>query len=214
MTTLRRDLRTNLREVLVLENIIQPQNTNMDYEDWLDSFATKLADTALELRGFAKLATDETQPEYRAGSEEWKRAKREQLGLHKKNVELAILGGEQIEQGAIETKRLEKEALDAFESALQLPGNWTWYPARSSEEKAWKELREFIVKLYQEDKDGFTRYQTWRMQPYSRGAMGNRAIKNSPADFPASWSDFKASEIPSRLKRVSNSKDVDGEIYL
>ena len=47
------------------------------------------------------------------------------------------------------------EALKAFERDLQCPGSWSWYPAKSTDEPAWKSLREFVVTLYQSDPKAF-----------------------------------------------------------
>ena len=90
----------------------------------------------------------------------------------------------------------EAEALKAFETALHLPGNWQWYPGKGSDEKAWKELRAFVVKLYRlEGVKAFEEYYTWSIQPYSRGAMTVLGIKRNPGDFEASWAAFKASAM-------------------
>jgi hypothetical protein len=87
----------------------------------------------------------------------------------------------------------EAEALKAFEAALHLPGNWQWYPGKGSDEKAWKELRAFVVKLYRlEGVKAFEEYYTWSIQPFSRGAMTVLGIKRNPGDFEASWAAFKA----------------------
>lgn len=112
-----------------------------------------------------------------------------------KNADSAwmLLAGEKISQEAWDEEAEIKAALDAFESCLQVPGNWNWYPAKTSEEKVWKVLREFVVAEYRKDSKCFEKYQTWRTQPYARGAMGNLAIKRNPENFPASWSDFLAS---------------------
>ncbi len=90
----------------------------------------------------------------------------------------------------------EAEALKAFETALHLPGNWQWYPGKGSDEKAWKELRAFVVKLYRlEGVKAFEEYYTWSIQPFSRGAMTVLGIKRNPGDFEASWAAFKASAM-------------------
>ncbi len=83
-------------------------------------------------------------------------------------------------------------ALLAFERDMRTPGNWTWYPSKTTQEPEWRALRNFIVKLYAEDEKCFEKYNTWRTQPYVKGAMSNRQIKNYPADFEASWSDYVA----------------------
>lgn len=83
-------------------------------------------------------------------------------------------------------------ALLAFERDMRTPGNWTWYPSKTTQEPEWRALRNFIVKLYAEDEKCFEKYNTWRTQPYVKGAMSNRQIKNYPADFEASWSDYLA----------------------
>jgi hypothetical protein len=87
----------------------------------------------------------------------------------------------------------EKEAFDTFERDMKTPDNWYWFPAKTSDEKAFKFFREFVIKLYTEDRKAFEKYQTWRTQPYARGAMSNLAIKRNPENFPASWTDFLAS---------------------
>ena len=105
----------------------------------------------------------------------------------------------------------QNEALTAFERDLQLPASWTWYPAKSSEEKEWASLREFVEKTYQQDPAAFAKYQTWRTQPYARGAMSNRAIKISPADFPLSFSDFLASSAMYGGKQQAKKEEPKNE---
>lgn len=91
-------------------------------------------------------------------------------------------------------KQDEKEpAFIAFESDMGTPGNWSWYPSKTTQERDWKALREFVVKLHAADPDCFKKYHAWRNQPYVKGAMSNRQIKNYPSDFEVSWSDFAAS---------------------
>lgn len=100
-------------------------------------------------------------------------------------------------------------ALQAFERDMQTPGNWSWYPAKTTLEKEWRELREFVGKLYAENPNCFSEYHTWRNQPYVKGAMSNRQIKNYPADFQASWSDYCAHSAMYPVKNqppVSNVK--------
>lgn len=90
----------------------------------------------------------------------------------------------------------EDAALKAFERDMQCAGSWQWYPAKASDEKAWKALREFVVKVYRtEGEKAFEGYFTWARQPYSRGAMTALAIKRNPADFELSWAAYKASEM-------------------
>lgn len=88
----------------------------------------------------------------------------------------------------------EKEAIDAFESAFGIERPWNWYPAKTSEEKTWKDFRAYIVEKYTADPQCFTKYVTWRNQKYSKGTMSNLAIKRSPQDFPDSWVMFLASD--------------------
>lgn len=84
-------------------------------------------------------------------------------------------------------------ALHEFESALSLPSNWNWYPAKSGDEKAWRELRDFIFEKWQADNGTFRKYATWRATPYVKGALSNLAIQRRPAEFITSWSDYLAS---------------------
>jgi len=109
---------------------------------------------------------------------------------------------------------LETEALQAFESAFHCPGSWKWYPGKSSDEAAWKSLREAVVKIYQSDgAAGFEGYVTWSAQPYSRGAMTLLAIKNNPENFALSWVAYQGSDAY-RAKKTDESRttytDSDG----
>jgi len=108
-------------------------------------------------------------------------------------IEAAMFGDRPVTQEDLDP---EAEALKAFESAMHLPGNWQWYPAKSTDAAVWKGLREFIVKVYRtEGVKSFEEYFTWSIQPYSRGAMTALAIKQNPGNFEASWAAFKASEM-------------------
>ena len=84
-------------------------------------------------------------------------------------------------------------ALTEFHAALSLPHNWNWYPAKTSDESVWRELREFIFSEWQKDDQAFRKYATWRATPYVKGAMSNLAIQRRPAEFITSWSDYLAS---------------------
>lgn len=103
----------------------------------------------------------------------------------------------------------EKQAFDAFERDMQTPDNWHWFPAKTSEEKAYKYFRDFVVEQYRKDPKCFEKYQTWRTQPYARGAMSNLAIKRNPENFPASWTDFLASSAMYGDKKQSSEVKLD-----
>lgn len=97
--------------------------------------------------------------------------------------------------GSIDPQILrEKQAIDAFESAFGVERPWNWYPAKTSEEKTWRDFRAYVVEKYEADPQCFTRYVTWRNQKYSKGTMSNLAIKRNPQDFPDSWVMFLASD--------------------
>lgn len=84
-------------------------------------------------------------------------------------------------------------ALTEFHAALSLPHNWNWYPAKTSDESAWRELREFVFAEWQKDERTFRKYATWRATPYVKGALSNLAIQRRPTEFITSWSDYLAS---------------------
>lgn len=86
-----------------------------------------------------------------------------------------------------------QEALTTFERDLQLPANWQWFPAKTTDEKAMSHLRRFVIEQYAKDNKAFEKYQTWRNQPYVKGSMSNLSIKRNPENFQASWSDYLAS---------------------
>lgn len=110
--------------------------------------------------------------------------------VRKAGIDWMIAAGVEIRQEDLDKEQLEKRAIDAFESAFSIKGNWNWYPAKPQDERVWKKLREFVVKLYLTDKDSFTKYVTWIAQPYSRGAMTGLQIKRNPQDFPDAWASF------------------------
>jgi hypothetical protein len=110
-------------------------------------------------------------------------------------IEASIYSGRPTTQADIDaTNGNQQTALDAFQTALQTPLNWNWYPAKTTDEKTWSDFRKFITDMHAKDSQCFSKYQTWRTQPYARGAMSNLAIKRNPENFPASWSDFLASD--------------------
>lgn len=110
-----------------------------------------------------------------------------------RGIQAAMFGDRPVTEADLDPTG-EDPALKAFEEAMRTPGNWNWYPAKTSDEKAWRDLREFVGKVYREEgKRGFEEYFTWSIQPYSRGAMSVLAIKQNPGNFPASWAAFKAS---------------------
>lgn len=93
-----------------------------------------------------------------------------------------------------EFENREKSAIDAFEQALNIPANWNWYPAKSTEEKPWKEFRAYLVGLYEADPQCFVKYAQWRRKPFAKGAVALTTIKRDPAIFASSWAEYLASE--------------------
>lgn len=120
------------------------------------------------------------------------RVKRVKSTQNIKGIEAAMFMGRPVQEDDLP---IGIEALQAFERDMQVPGNWSWYPAKTSDEKEWQEFREFVIKTYAADNQAFSKYRTWSAQPFSRGAMGIRSIKQRPADFQASWSDYLASSV-------------------
>lgn len=167
MTTLRRSLRLRFGEVLHGFKFAHEVD-----EQIINDLMEQLSDAALTA------IKDEKRPK---------------INLAKADPFWALVHGEDIEQSALDENKIDALALETFERDMRVPDNWTWSAARGSEDKAWKMLRDFVVKMYREDQLAFQRYQTWRTQPYARGAMSNLAIKKNPENFPASWSDFLAS---------------------
>jgi hypothetical protein len=162
MQTLRRERKQRF-EVILLEEKIYPTST-----DDRERLLTKLLDAA-ESRSERK--TDETKGKYIAGIEA-------AIWQGRPVTEADLLGG------------TESLALQAFERDMQLPASWEWYPAKQTKEREWRLLREFVVKTYAADPKAFEKYNTWRNQPYVKGAKSNTQIKDYPADFEVSWSDF------------------------
>lgn len=145
--------------------------------------------------------------------------KESSLGEEEKNsilansgIEWQILAGAEVSEENLAREKMEAETISAFESAFSIKGNWNWYPAKPSEERVWKKFRENLVQLYAVDKDCFTKYVTWTYQPYVKGSMTGRQIKNAPQDFPDAWASFCMSTKYSAPRRVvpdSERTDLD-----
>ena len=101
------------------------------------------------------------------------------------------------------------EALKTFERDLQCPGSWNWYPAKSSDEPAWKALREFVVKLYQTDQKAFEKYYTWARDPFARGAKLPIHIRQDPTCFEYAWQAYQAAN-PNTTQQTPVRKDNSG----
>lgn len=129
------------------------------------------------------------------------------FNLRQSDPAWAILAGTKIEDSAIQGNLLELEALSTFTRDLQLP-NWVWYSSDRSTERALADLRAFVIDTYTKDKSAFQKYQTWRNQPYARGAMSNLAIKKNPENFRISYTDFLANSAMQAGRDVKAAQDV------
>lgn len=93
-----------------------------------------------------------------------------------------------------EFENREKSAIDAFEQALNIPANWNWYPAKTTDEKVWRDFRAYLVGLYEADNQCFVKYAQWRRKPFAKGAVSITTIKRDPSIFASSWAEYLASE--------------------
>lgn len=116
-----------------------------------------------------------------------------------RGIEAAMFGNRTVTESDLP---ISDEALKAFERDMQCPGSWSWYPAKSSDEPAWKALREFVVKLYQEDNKAFEKYHTWAAQPFSRGAKTLGMIRFDPYCFEFAWADYLAANPVVETKKA------------
>lgn len=185
MSTLRRDL------IQIFEGILDEylkSSQNYQGEEIPSEILEKLADSALELRGF------QDKPAFDMG---------------KAGVDWQILAGQEIDQDALDKQVLEKETIDAFESAFSIKGNWNWHPAKPQEMRVWAIFRANLVQLYRVDKDCFTKYVTWSYQPYVKGSMTGRQIKKDPQDFMDSWASFCMSTKYSPRQIVPDNERTD-----
>ena len=110
-------------------------------------------------------------------------------------IEWAMVEGRKVEASDIQTvaeANAELDAFRAFERDMQCPGSWSWYPAKSSDEPAWRSLREFVVSLYQSDNKAFEKYYTWARDPYARGAKLPIHIRQDPTCFEYAWKAYQA----------------------
>ena len=187
MATLRRELIQKFTKVLLDDWATWEKLGSSVYD--AENIAEHLADVALESR-------------------------KPQVDLAKADVSWAILAGVDITQAQLDDDQTQRNALESFERDMGLPKNWSWYPAKSSEEKAWKDLRDFVVAQYKKDSKCFQTYQTWRTQPFARGAMSNLAIRKNPENFPASWTDFLASNAMYGKKDAPEVKKDDNGITI
>ncbi len=117
------------------------------------------------------------------------RVKRVNTTKQVQGIEAAMFGDRAVTESDLP---IGDEALKAFERDMQCPGSWSWYPAKSSDETAWKALREFVIKLYQQDNKAFEKYYTWARDPFARGAKLPIHIRQDPTCFEYAWQAFRA----------------------
>ena len=91
-------------------------------------------------------------------------------------------------------ERREKEAIDAFEQALNIPANWQWHPAKTTDEKVWRDFRAYLLGLYEADPNCFVKYAQWRRKPFAKGAVALTTIKRDPSIFASSWAEYLSSD--------------------
>lgn len=185
MTTLRRELRQVIFEIL--EKYYQDNPPSEHASSHNRNVSVIMAEEILELQAFKEKPKFDTS---RAGFE-W-----------------SLLSGKDIKQEQIDSAKIEKDALDTFERDLQLPANWSWY-GKGTEDRVLADLRSFVVQEYKKNPKCFQTYQTWRIQPFARGAMSNLAIKRNPENFRSSWSDFLASNAMHGKKTKSDEPKTD-----
>ena len=124
-----------------------------------------------------------------------KRVKRVNTTYQPKGIETAMWQGRPVtEEDLPEFENREKPAIDAFEQALNIPANWNWYPAKTTDEKVWRDFRAYLVGLYEADNQCFVKYAQWRRKPYAKGAVSITTIKRDPSIFASSWAEYLASE--------------------
>ena len=130
-----------------------------------------------------------------------------------KGIEAALFSGRPVTSDDLP---IMENALKEFESALSLPYNWNWYPAKTSEEKAWRELRDFVLEKWRADNQAFRKYAAWRSTPFVKGALSNLAIQRKPYEFITSWSDYLASESMINSKTTPEYKPLpeDNNVYV
>lgn len=167
MTTLRREAIQ-----IIINSINEYFMTGQEYrgEELPHEVAEKVVDSLSRLRGFSMLKPFE---------------------VEKAGIDWAIVSGADSREyeDYADQEIMWAGAKDNLESCLQI--QLEWYPAKSSKERVMKSLRERILQWYTEDQNCFRDYQTWRTQPYSKGALSNVQIKSFPENFEASWSDFR-----------------------
>lgn len=120
-------------------------------------------------------------------------------------IEAAMFQDRKVEESDLP---IGDEALKAFERDLQCPGSWSWYPAKSTDEPAWKSLREFVVTLYQSDPKAFEKYYTWARDQFARGAKLPIHIRQDPTCFEYAWLAYQAAN-PSAGKFNSANIQID-----
>ena len=182
MTTLRREMRSKIFDLLELAYQDNPPTEHA--RDYNKEQAEKIADVLIEIRAF--------KPNMAKASLDW------------------LAAGVDVTQEELDKEAFEEKALHTFETDMGCPKNWTWYPARTSEEAAWRILREFVVEKYTDDPKCFQTYKTWSTTDYARGAMGVLAIKRNPENFPASWQDFLSANPSAKNGRVATKVDKSG----
>lgn len=167
-----------------VEKVLNEWGIGADQHD-VPALASEITDKIMELPFFKKPAFDEKQAD-----PAWQ-----------------ILFGNRTQADVDQTQFME-DALHTFERDLKLPA-MNWYPNRRAEETAMAVLRNLVITEFKKDRSIFQKYETWRRQPFVRGAVSNVTITRTPEQFVSSWSDFRAAN-PESKPAVETSVDDDG----
>ncbi len=159
------------------------------FEAILSAFSDKL--TRAEIEATAELLADAAESRTERKTDEAKAVPKLPEGEYFPRA-WYVANGLPVPQGLIDQDNARDEALKAFERDMQCPSSWSWYPAKSSDESAWKALREFVIKLYQQDNKAFEKYYTWARDPFARGAKLPIHIRQDPTCFEYAWQAFRA----------------------
>lgn len=179
--TLRRELRTKFMDLI--------------REEWVDihthegqvKLSDALADAALEVSAIQKRAEIAS-----SGGIDW-----------------SILGGEKVTQAQQDARKLEQDAVNAFESAFGLSSTWSeWWSIKPE----WAQFRRWVVEQFHADSGCFGRYVAWSRTDAGKfgNSMNALQIRRDPLRFLTAWDLFRAQDKPiEKAHKVYHSEDDD-----
>lgn len=117
--------------------------------------------------------------------------KKRKQSLAGTSIEAAIWAGTEISEEMTRALKLRTDAQNEFERALGFSKPLPW-----TVDKDWQMFGGWVMEKYHDDPQVFQRYETWRNQPYVRGAIDNKRLRGFVTEFYDSFDMFLKQDKP------------------